>query len=171
MTSSAPSERTSSTAPAARPSSARAVHAEDDVPCFHAGLHVPRRLDHVLERIAPVDHCAILAGLDQPLEEEDVLTPVPGDAELQPPVADPRGQHVEGVPEAVRRDEDSAPLERAAAAEKRELADGVEDDVVCLVVLGEVVAGVVNRPVGAECARKLERLRVADGRYLSAVVP
>ena len=46
---------------------------EDDVPCLLLRLDVRRRLDDVVQWVAPVDHGAVVPLLDELLEEEDVL--------------------------------------------------------------------------------------------------
>ncbi len=50
-----------------------AVERQDDVSGFVLGFDVLRRLDHVLQRIAPIDYRPELAGLDELLDEQDVL--------------------------------------------------------------------------------------------------
>ena len=55
-----------------------AVLRQDDVSRLLAGLDVLRCLDHVLERVAPVDDPAELPGFDELLDDEDVLLRVLG---------------------------------------------------------------------------------------------
>src|SRR2546428_12155114 len=50
-----------------------AADRQDDVPGLLLRLHVPGRLDHVLQRVAPIDDRPVLPSLDELLEEEDVL--------------------------------------------------------------------------------------------------
>jgi len=72
---------------------------------------------------------------------------------------------------------DSARLEQAPALAKRGLADGVEHDVVALLVGSELSGGVVEHPIGAEvtdeadvrggtdgCHGRADRLEQLDGR-------
>src|SRR5713226_9030656 len=54
-------------------SSSDAVDRQDDVPGLLLRFDVPGRLDHVLQRVAPIDDCPVSPGLDELLEEEDVL--------------------------------------------------------------------------------------------------
>ena len=63
---------------------AATVHGQDDVAGLLPRLDVPRRLDDVLERIGAVDDRAVLARLDQLLDEEDVLLRVLGDRRASP---------------------------------------------------------------------------------------
>src|ERR1019366_383753 len=44
-----------------------------DVPGFPLRFHVPGRLDHVLQRVAPIDDRPVFTFLDELLEEADVL--------------------------------------------------------------------------------------------------
>src|SRR5579859_3196375 len=50
------------------------------------------------------------------------------------------------------------------------LADGIEDDIVCLAVRGEVFLRVVDHPVGTERTREAEILCVAHGGDISSEV-
>src|SRR6266487_2593829 len=69
-----------------------AAHGEDDVSCLLLRFHVPGRLDHVLQRVAPIDDRPVSPGLDELLEEEDVLFRVSRwDREPHFLVSDPRG--------------------------------------------------------------------------------
>src|SRR5229473_2369176 len=54
-------------------SSSAAVDRQDDVPGLLLRFDVPGRLDHVLQRVAPIDDRPVSPGLDELLEEEDVL--------------------------------------------------------------------------------------------------
>ncbi len=132
-------------------------------PVFCSGLDVPRRLDHVLQRVAPVDDGPIVPGLDELLEEANVVLRPIRQRHQHALVSDPRGQQRQReVPEAVRRDEDPSGLQRAFGAPERVLADRVEDDVVGLAVLREVFLRVVDHAVGPERSHELQVLRVAD---------
>src|ERR1700693_1321606 len=51
----------------------RLANRQDDVSCFLSLLDVPRRLDHVLQRVPPIDDWAVFPGLDELFKEEDVL--------------------------------------------------------------------------------------------------
>src|SRR4030095_6546633 len=53
------------------------VDADDDVPDLAPRVHVPVRLDDLLERVAPVDERPERAGLDQPVEVGQQLRPAP----------------------------------------------------------------------------------------------
>ena len=149
-------------------------HGEHDVPRLLAGLDVLARLDHVLERVAPVDDRAVLPRLDELFQEEDVLLRVAGDPHRDLLLSDPLREQREqrDVPHEPRvgRDVDPARLQRAPAAPERLLADGVEDHVVELAALGEVLVQVVDDLVGPERAHELDVLRVADGRDVRAGV-
>ena len=48
-------------------------HRDDHVPLLVTLLDVPECLDHLLERIGPVDDRLQLSGLDEILEEDKVL--------------------------------------------------------------------------------------------------
>src|SRR5713226_4675979 len=50
-----------------------AADCQDDVPGLLLRFHVPGRLDHVLQGVAPIDDGPVLPSLDELLEEEDVL--------------------------------------------------------------------------------------------------
>ena len=65
---------------------------EDDVPRLVPRLDVPRRFDHLLQRVGPIDDRSVLPGLDKLLEQDDVLLRVSGYSERHPLVADPPGQ-------------------------------------------------------------------------------
>src|SRR5437867_1224781 len=54
-------------------SSSDVVDGQDDVPGLLLRFDVPGRLDHVLQRVAPIDDRLVLPRLDELLEEEDVL--------------------------------------------------------------------------------------------------
>ena len=54
-------------------SSLAAVDRQDDVPGLLLRFDVPGRVDHVLQRVAPIDDRPVSPGLDELLEEEDVL--------------------------------------------------------------------------------------------------
>src|SRR5580704_16626618 len=90
---------------------------QDHVPGLLLSFDVPGRLDHFLERVAPVDHRSELAGLDELLDEEDALLCVVrwnGEEDLL--VADPRGpQRPENIREPVRRYVGAARLQRTLA--------------------------------------------------------
>src|SRR5258707_15879131 len=65
---------------------------QDDVACLMPRLDVSGRLDHLLQRVAPIDDRPILPRLDELLEEEDVLLRVLGYPQRHPLVAEPPGQ-------------------------------------------------------------------------------
>src|SRR4249919_4239477 len=54
-------------------SSSAAVDRQDDVPGLLLRFDVPGRLDHVLQRVASIDDRPVSPGLDELLEEEDIL--------------------------------------------------------------------------------------------------
>src|SRR6266516_3538238 len=143
--------------------SAVAAHGEYDVSCLLLRCHVPGRLDHVLQRVATIDDRPVSPGLDELLEEEDVLLRVARwyleDHFL---VSDPRGpQRQHEILEPVGCQVAAAPLQRVSAAPERVLADCIEDDVVRLAVLGEVFLRVIDDPLGSERSHELEVLGVA----------
>src|ERR1700745_4356879 len=49
------------------------AYRQDHVADLLLRLDVPRRVDHLLERIAPVDDRAVLSGLDQLFQEQHVF--------------------------------------------------------------------------------------------------
>ena len=49
------------------------VHCDGHVALFVFLLDIPMRLDHVLQRVAPIDDCPVFPRLDEILEEEDIL--------------------------------------------------------------------------------------------------
>src|SRR2546421_5474052 len=49
------------------------IDRQDDVAGLLLRFDVPGRLDHVLQRVAPIDDRPVSPGLDELLEEEDVL--------------------------------------------------------------------------------------------------
>ena len=51
----------------------RAFDRQDDVPGLLLRFDVPGRLDHIRERVAPIDDRSVSPGLDELLEEEDIL--------------------------------------------------------------------------------------------------
>src|ERR1700720_3630315 len=51
----------------------RLANRQDDVSGFLLRLDVLRRLDHIRQRVAPIDDRAVFPGLDELLEEADVL--------------------------------------------------------------------------------------------------
>ena len=130
------------------------------------------RRDDVVERVAPIDHRPVLAGLDQLPDQDDVLLRVARDPERHALVSDPPGhqrQHRDLPQEAeVGVDEGPARLQRASAAPERLLADGVEDDVVRLAVLREVLLQAVDHAIRPKRAHELDVLRVAHGRDVGA---
>src|SRR5437660_5821448 len=77
-------------------SSSAAVDRQDDVPGLLLRFDVPGRLDHVLQRVAPIDDRPVSAGLDELLEEEDVLLRVARwDREDHFLVSDPLGPQLQ----------------------------------------------------------------------------
>src|SRR5215471_1527933 len=137
---------------------------KDDISRLLLRFDVPGRVDHVFQRIGPVDDRPVLSGLEELLEEEDVLLRVSRwyreDHFL---VSDPRGpQRQDEIPQPVGRQIAAAGLQRAPASPERVLADRVEDDVIRLAVLGEVFPGVIDDSVGSERSHELEVLRIAD---------
>src|SRR5260370_36312574 len=69
-----------------------AADCQDDITRLLLRLDVPRRVNHLLQWITPVDDRPVLPGLHQLLEEEDVLLRVVrGYREHHPLVPDPRG--------------------------------------------------------------------------------
>src|SRR5918994_6740531 len=62
-------------------SAIRVVDGQDDVSNLLLRVHVAVRLDHVLQRVGPVDDGAVRACLDELLQEEQVLAPVPSETE------------------------------------------------------------------------------------------
>src|ERR1700694_2123271 len=86
-------------------SSSAAVDRQDDVPGLLLRFDVPRRLDHFLQGVATIDDRPVLAGLDELLEEEDVLLRVARwYREQHFLVSDPRGpKRQEGIPQPVGR--------------------------------------------------------------------
>ena len=69
-----------------------AADSQHDVTRLLPLLDVPRRLDHLLQGVGPINDRPILARLDQPLEEEKVLLGVPSDPHDHSLIADPVGQ-------------------------------------------------------------------------------
>ncbi len=72
-------------------SGSAAADRQDDVPGLLLRFDVPGRLDHVLQRVAPIDDRPVSPGLDEFLEEEDVLLRVASYPERHPLVSDPPG--------------------------------------------------------------------------------
>ncbi len=69
-----------------------AADGQDDVPGLLLRFDVPGRLDHLLQRVVPIDDRPVFPSLDELLEEEDVLLRVSRrDVEHHPLVSDPRG--------------------------------------------------------------------------------
>src|SRR5229473_4876810 len=151
-----------------------AAHRQHDIAGLLPGFDVRGRLDHLLQRVATIDHRPVLPRLDELLEEEDVLLRVLRYRERHLLVSDPAGQQGEyrNVPHepGVGVDVDPARPHRASAAPERVLADCVEDDVVRLAVLGEVFLRVVDDLVGSERGHELEVLGVAHRRDVGAEV-
>src|SRR5205085_1986814 len=94
-------------------SSSAAVDRQDDVPGLLLRFDVPGRLDHVLQRVAPIDDRPVSAGLDELLEEEDVLLRVARwDREDHFLVSDARGpQRQDEILEPVGCQVAAAPLQ------------------------------------------------------------
>src|SRR6266516_2863201 len=69
-----------------------AVDGQDDVPGLLLRFDVPGRFDDLLQRVGPIDDRPILPGLDELLQEENVLLSVPRYPERHLLVADPTGQ-------------------------------------------------------------------------------
>jgi len=145
---------------------------QDDVACLLPCLDVPRRLDHLLQRVDPIDDGAVLARLDELLEDEEIRLCVARDAHDHSLVADPVGQErqerrMQHEPR-VRFDKESIGFERPAAAPEGGLAHGVEDDVIRLAAPDELLARVVDHPVRAERADQLDILCPTNGGDLGA---
>src|SRR3990172_9560954 len=152
-----------------------AADCQDDVSCLLPRLDIAVRLDHLLQRVAPVDDRSELPRLDELLEEEDVILVASSDRHLHPLVADPPGreQHddrLEHERPQVSGDIDPASLQRASSPEERILADGVDDRVVGLAVLREILLEVVDDLVGAERSHELDVLGVAHRRDVGAAL-
>jgi hypothetical protein len=58
----------------------RPAHEQHDVACLLAGLDVTGRLNHLVERIGPIDYRPILARFDEFLDEKKVLAAIAADA-------------------------------------------------------------------------------------------
>src|SRR5262249_46287996 len=146
------------------------AESEHDVARLLAAFDVAGSLDDLVEWVPSVDHGPVLLRVDELLDEEEVLLAIPADAEPHTPTSDkPRDEgcqwHV--VHEAeVGGEIDAAALEGAPTAAKRVLADGVEDHVVLLAVLGEVLPEAIENTLRAKRAQKLDVFRVADGRHV-----
>src|SRR6202043_2172980 len=70
----------------------RAVDGQNDVPGLLLRFDVPGRVDHVFQRVGPIDDRPVLPSLDELLEEDDVLLGVSRwYLEDHFPVSDPRG--------------------------------------------------------------------------------
>src|SRR6266852_4681601 len=54
------------------------VDRQDDVPGLLLRFDIPRRLDHVFQRVRPIDDRPDLPGLDELPEEEYILLRLPG---------------------------------------------------------------------------------------------
>jgi hypothetical protein len=150
-----------------------AAHHEDDVSGLLLRFDVPGRVDHVLQRVALVDDRPVLPGLDELVEKEDVLLRVArGDREPHFLVSDARGpERQDEIQEPVGCQIAAAPRKGAFAPPERVLADGVEDDVVRLAVLGEVFLRVVDHLIGSQRCHELEVLRVAHRGDVGAEEP
>src|SRR5258708_9500951 len=105
--------------------SSAAVDRQDDVPGLLLRFDVPGCLDHVLQRVAPIDDRPVSPGLDELLEEEDVLLRVARwYREHHFLVSYPRGpQRQHEIPEPVGCQVAAAPLQSAFAPPQRVLAD------------------------------------------------
>src|SRR2546421_12730113 len=95
-------------------SSSAAVDRQDDVPGLLLRFDVPGRVDHVLERVAPIDDRPVSPGLDELLEEEEVFLRIARwyreDHFL---VSDPRGpQCQDEILELIGCQVSAAPLQR-----------------------------------------------------------
>src|SRR5947208_10236177 len=83
---------------------------QDDVADLLLGVHIPMGLDHILERIGAVDHHSISTGLDQLLEEDDLLFRHCAGREDHLLVLEARSEHAQEVVESVRGQEPPARL-------------------------------------------------------------
>ena len=70
----------------------------------------------------------------------------------------------------LRREVDPARFQQSLASAERALADRIEDDVVRLLVLGEVLGRVVDDSVGAQAPDQFHVVGVADRGHVGAEV-
>src|SRR5260370_7036314 len=149
------------------------LRGEGEVAWVLLRFDVPGRLDHVLQCLGPMDDRSELPGLDELVEEEDVLLRLSRwDLEHPLLVSDtwrPQGQ--DEILESVGGQVDAGWLERIPAALERVLADRIEDDVVRLAVLREVFLRVVDHPVRSQRFHELQVFRVAHSGDVSVEVP
>src|SRR6266508_1958213 len=129
----------------------RASHGDDDLASGVSLLQRPDGLGHLAQRVGPVDDRCDLAGLDELLQDHQVLAPFL-QYELAQPLAHERRQH--GRPEdlAIEASEPpSAPFashdderppggEGAPSCDRERFPRGVEDQVIALHPVREVLA-------------------------------
>src|SRR5258708_17592204 len=94
-------------------SSWAAVDRQDDVAGLLLRFDIPGRLDHVLQRVAPIDDRPVLPRLDDLLEEEDIFLRVSRwYLEQHFLVSNPRGPpRQQQIPDPVGRQVAAAPRE------------------------------------------------------------
>src|SRR2546430_8749379 len=83
---------------------------QDDVADLLLSVHIPMGLDHILERVGAVDHYSISTGLDQLLEEDDLLFCHCASREDHLLVLEARSEHAHEVVESVGGQEPPARL-------------------------------------------------------------
>src|SRR5947207_11480392 len=105
---------------------------QHDVADLPPCLDIAVRLRHLVHRVCPVHDWSKLAGLDELLDEPDVLLAPSADRPPHSLATDDPGhdepeQRIEEEASAVRCDVDPVWLQGPPPAADRELADGVDD--------------------------------------------
>ena len=133
-------------------------------------LHIPRRLDGLVERIDPVDDRHVPSRLEELGQPEDVAARVPRDGRDNASASGQARRDRQGreVPQAVRGDEEAAGFERRARLPEGKAAHGVEDYPPALAVLRERLSGVVEHRVGAQVTHEAQMVRPAHTRHVGA---
>src|SRR5215208_1000188 len=140
-----------------------ASHGDDDFSSSVSFFQIPDGLGDLAQRVSPVDDRCNLAGFDELLEDEQILV-VPLVNECAQLLAHERGQHERAdlaigaseppsSPFASNDDESSPGAEGAPEAYQRGVPADVQDQIVALITLSEVLAGVVDdmiRPDGSD---------------------
>jgi hypothetical protein len=135
-------------------------HADDDLSSSVSLFEIPDGLGNLGERVGPVDDRCDLPGFDELGEDDQVLVVLRGHERAQL-LAHEREQQVRpeqaaDYPQpssaAFASDDDERPLRREGAPQTRQrrVPTDVEDQVVQLIALGEVLAGVVEDLLGSD---------------------
>src|SRR4051812_19434253 len=154
-----------------------ASHGDDNLSLGVSFSLVPKRFGDLTQLVAPIDDRRDLFGLDELLQDSQVLPVVPHDEHPHALAHERRQQkrldltsEPKPTTEVRDPDQDVRPSrgQRPSAVREWTVSDQVEHHVVAPLGLGEVLLRVVDDPAGAERADQVDVPRAADAGHVSS---